>query len=174
MSRSQLRRRAPWLRLGALLLAALHFVVSTDVGFAALDWLAPAVKSVAVADFPCAEHDCCCKSREECAKHCCCFPNWAAKGIAAPAGKVASAGKSAAAGKLVTVHISAAKKCRGEPAKAAREAASKLVCVVIGAGLPLASPAVAEQSHRSFVGIRPEEPQLEGPGKVPLAGALVL
>ena len=32
--------------------AALHFVVSTDVAFAALDWLAPAVKSVAVADFP--------------------------------------------------------------------------------------------------------------------------
>ena len=47
---------------------------ATGLLFEFLDLAAPRYKVVGTADFPCAHHDCQCRTAEECRNDCCCFP----------------------------------------------------------------------------------------------------
>ena len=62
------------MRYSRLLLAFWYCFASTNLVYAALDWLAPKTKTVVSADFPCAHHTCGCKTAEQCRLHCCCHP----------------------------------------------------------------------------------------------------
>lgn len=62
------------MRYGRLLIALWYLLTSTNLVYAGLDWLLPQTKIVASADFPCAHHDCGCKTAEQCRLHCCCHP----------------------------------------------------------------------------------------------------
>jgi hypothetical protein len=72
------RRRAT-LRLISALLTICYAGVATNFAFFALDWVAPMTKTVFRPDFPCAGHDCGCKTAEQCQTQCCCFPKVAQK-----------------------------------------------------------------------------------------------
>jgi hypothetical protein len=62
------------MRYGRLVLALWYLLSSTNLVSAGLDWLIPQTKTIASADFPCAHHDCGCKTAEQCRHNCCCHP----------------------------------------------------------------------------------------------------
>ena len=62
------------MRYGRLLIALWYLLTSTNLVYAGLDWLVPQTETVASADFPCAHHDCGCKTAEQRRLHCCCHP----------------------------------------------------------------------------------------------------
>lgn len=59
-------------RISRLSVMLWYLLASTNLIFIVLDQVAPATKEVASFDFPCAHHDCGCKSAEQCRIHCCC------------------------------------------------------------------------------------------------------
>ncbi len=61
-------------RCGRIVLALCYFFASTDVAWATLDRVAPLTKTIVEPDFPCARHDCGCRTAEQCLAHCCCEP----------------------------------------------------------------------------------------------------
>jgi hypothetical protein len=61
-------------RSSLLLIAGWYLLASNNLVYVGLDWLAPQTKTIASADFPCAHHDCGCKTAEQCRLHCCCHP----------------------------------------------------------------------------------------------------
>lgn len=66
------RNGIAWIRVAITLLVATGYLVATS-GMAFL--LVPAhTKAVATADFLCAAHTCDCRTAEQCAALCCCFP----------------------------------------------------------------------------------------------------
>lgn len=61
-------------QFGKVALALWYLLASTNLVFVVLDHIIPATKQVASVDFPCAHHDCGCKTAEQCRLQCCCFP----------------------------------------------------------------------------------------------------
>ena len=53
-------------------ISILYLFSATNIIYIALDWVAPLVKVVYSTDFPCAAHDCGCKTAEQCLSNCCC------------------------------------------------------------------------------------------------------
>lgn len=49
-----------------------YLVTATSFIYTALDWVSPLEKVVSNANFPCADHDCGCKTAEQCLSNCCC------------------------------------------------------------------------------------------------------
>ena len=68
------RTRKTTIHCGGLILAGWYLLVSTNMAFGLFDWIAPLTKTVTTLDFPCARHDCGCKTAEQCGASCCCFP----------------------------------------------------------------------------------------------------
>lgn len=70
----RISRPKVFVRFSTLMFAICYLVVFTDVVFIALDKITPQTKTVTDTSFPCAYHDCNCKTAEQCRTHCCCFP----------------------------------------------------------------------------------------------------
>lgn len=60
------------MRCSRLLLAGWYLLVSTSLPAVIVDHVVPLTKQVALLDFPCAHHDCGCKTAEQCRLRCCC------------------------------------------------------------------------------------------------------
>ena len=62
------------MRVVRCVLAGWYLLASTNLPAFALDQCIPQTKTIASADFPCAHHDCGCKTAEQCRLRCCCHP----------------------------------------------------------------------------------------------------
>ena len=62
------------MRITRWILAGWYLLASTNLPAFALEQLIPQTKTVASADFPCAHHDCGCRTAEQCRLRCCCHP----------------------------------------------------------------------------------------------------
>jgi len=62
------------MRIVRCVFAAWYLLASTNLPAFALDQLLPQTKTLVAADFPCAHHDCGCKTAEQCRLRCCCHP----------------------------------------------------------------------------------------------------
>jgi len=63
-----------FLRCAHAALALCYCFASTDAAWATLDRVAPLTKTIIEPDFPCARHNCGCRTAEQCLAHCCCEP----------------------------------------------------------------------------------------------------
>lgn len=54
--------------------AVCYLIFSTGIAFIVLDKILPQTKTLTDTSFPCAYHDCGCKTAEQCRTNCCCFP----------------------------------------------------------------------------------------------------
>ncbi len=62
------------IRFRYLIIAVWYALSATPAPVVSFDLIAPRTKLVAQADFPCAHHDCACRTAEQCRLRCCCFP----------------------------------------------------------------------------------------------------
>jgi hypothetical protein len=80
-----MRSPADGSRAWSLALALFYAGAATELPFLLADELFPSFVASGDDDFPCAGHGCCCKSKADCQRGCCCFPR-KVKGDARPAG----------------------------------------------------------------------------------------
>jgi len=112
------------MRFSRLFLAFWYLLASTNVPAFALDQLIPQTKTIASADFPCAHHDCGCKTAEQCRRHCCCHPKREQKPVSGPSCHL----KQEKSAEPVTVRVSmlSAARCSGHVPEAGNFSFQKL------------------------------------------------
>lgn len=64
----------PRMPYGRVALSILYLAASTNLVALTLDSVAPRTKVIASPDFPCASHDCGCRTAKQCRLRCCCHP----------------------------------------------------------------------------------------------------
>jgi hypothetical protein len=128
-------------------------------------WLASPSKTVAVLDFPCASHGCNCRTAEQCATSCCCFP----VDVEMDPGCPMHAGASVASGP-VSVRVTAIATARCAPGAEEKAAFSANV-------LGPHEPRSTTEEGAMLATVRgvatqpgiPTEPDIDRPDKVPIS-----
>jgi len=153
------------MRINRCVLAVWYLLASANLPAFALDQLVPQTKTIAAADFPCAHHDCGCKTAEQCRLHCCCHPKREQKAVSGASCHL----KQEQLAEPVTVRVSAlsAARCAGHLPESGTLSAQKLA--------PHLSPetvlAVTPPQASALLLHEPQEPTsatTQVPDKVPI------